>query len=60
MQYWDGAAWVTLPGGSVTGNNKVWRRFPLATSITTNSIRVVVRASLGGYSRLTEIEAIGL
>ena len=22
VQYWDGANWVTVPGGSVTGNNK--------------------------------------
>src|SRR5205823_6861406 len=24
VQYWDGASWITVPGGSVTGNNKVW------------------------------------
>ena len=26
VQYWNGANWVTVPGGSVTGNNKVWRK----------------------------------
>src|SRR6266404_4470520 len=24
-QYWDGSNWITVPGGSITGNNKVWR-----------------------------------
>ena len=58
VQAWNGAAWVTVPGGNVTGNNRVWRKFtfpPLAT----NSIRVVVTRALGSWSRITEIEAYG-
>ncbi|HEY0727223.1 MAG TPA: discoidin domain-containing protein, partial [Pyrinomonadaceae bacterium] len=27
VQYWNGSSWVTVSGGSVTGNNKVWRKF---------------------------------
>ena len=26
VQYWDGSAWVTVVGGSITGNNKVWTK----------------------------------
>ena len=59
VQAWNGAAWVTVPGGSVTGNNRVWRKFTFA-ALTTTSIRVVVTRALGGYSRITEIEAYGL
>ena len=56
VQYWDGAAWAVVPGGSITGNSLVWRTvtFP---AVTTDRIRVVVNASLSSYSRITEIEA---
>jgi large repetitive protein len=56
VQYWDGAAWVTLPGGSITGNNLVWRTITFPT-VTTDRIRVMVNAALGSYSRIVEIEA---
>jgi hypothetical protein len=56
VQYWDGSSWVTISGGSVTGNNKVWKKFTF-TSITTSKIRVLSNASPDGYSRLTEVEA---
>jgi serine protease len=58
VQTWNGSTWVTVPGGSVTGNNKVWRRFTFP-AITTVAVRVVVNASLASYSRITEIEAWG-
>src|ERR1700752_2373048 len=51
-------AWTTVPGGSISGNNKVWRRFIFAP-ITTSKIRVLTNASVDGYSRLTEVEAWG-
>src|ERR1700730_311650 len=41
VQYWNGASWLDVPGGNVTGNNKVWRKFTFP-NITTGSIRVVV------------------
>ena len=58
VQAWNGAAWVTVPGGNVTGNNRVWRKFTFAP-LATNSIRVVVTRALGSWSRITEIEAYG-
>jgi hypothetical protein len=54
VQAWDGAQWATV--GSVAGNNFVWRRVTFAP-VTTTKIRVLVRGSLDGYSRLTEVEA---
>jgi RHS repeat-associated protein len=56
LQYWNGSSWVTIPGCSVTGNNKIWRQFSFAP-IATSKIRVLTNASPDSYSRLTEIEA---
>jgi len=58
VQYWNGTAWVTVPGGSVTGNDKAWRQF-LFTAVTTTKIRVVVNNSRNNYSRIVELEAYG-
>jgi RHS repeat-associated protein len=58
VQYWNGSSWVTITGGSVTSNNKVWRKFSFS-AITTSKIRVLSNASPDGYSRLTEVEAWG-
>ena len=59
VQYWTGSAWATVPGASVTGNNKVWRQFTF-TPITTTKIRVVVNAGAdNAYSRVVEVEAWG-
>jgi hypothetical protein len=58
VQYWNGSGWVNVPGGSVSGNNKVWRRFTFP-SVTTPRIRVQVNGALAGYSRITEVEALG-
>ena len=56
VQYWNGSAWVTVPGGSITGNNLVWRQITFP-AVTTNQIRVVVNGSVDGMSRITEVEA---
>ncbi len=56
VQYWDGVNWTTVPGGSVSGNNKVWRKFSFSP-VSTPRIRVLVTNALAGYSRITEIEA---
>jgi RHS repeat-associated protein len=56
VQYWNGASWLDVPGGNVTGNNKVWRKFTFP-DITTGSIRFVVNGSPDGWSRITEVEA---
>ena len=56
VQYWNGTSWVTIPGGSVTGNNKVWRKFSFAAA-TTDKIRVLVNNALNSRSRIVEVEA---
>jgi YD repeat-containing protein len=56
VQYWTGSAWATVPNGSVTGNNKVWRKFTFAP-LTTDKIRVFVNAATDGWSRIVEVEA---
>jgi YD repeat-containing protein len=56
VQYWNGSGWVTVPGGSITGNNKVWRQFTFS-DITTSKIRVLVNSALSSHSRITEVEA---
>ncbi len=56
VQYWNGSSWVAIPGGNVTGNNKVWKQFTFPT-ISTSKIRVLSSASPDSYSRVTEIEA---
>jgi RHS repeat-associated protein len=58
VQYWNGSSWVTVPGGSVTGNNKIWKKFEFSP-ITTSKIRVLTEAAPDGISRVTEIEAYG-
>ena len=58
VQTWDGSQWVTVPGGDVTGNNKVWRKFTFP-DITTSRIRVSVQQAANGrypFSRIAEIE----
>jgi hypothetical protein len=56
VQYWDGAAWQLVPGGTVTGNNLVWYTvsFP---AVTTTKIRIWVTAALNTWTRITEVEA---
>jgi hypothetical protein len=56
VQGWNGAAWVTL--GTVAGNNLVKRQVNF-TATTTDRIRINSTGGLGGYSRITEIEAWG-
>lgn len=56
VQYWTGTAWSTIPNGSVTGNDKVWRQFK-SLNIATSRIRVVCNNALLGYSRIVEVEA---
>jgi uncharacterized protein (UPF0248 family) len=56
VQYWNGSNWITVTGGNITGNNKVWRKITF-TSITTTKIRVVVNGAQASYSRIVELEA---
>jgi RHS repeat-associated protein len=56
VQYWNGSTWVTVPGGSVSGNNKVWKKITFAP-ITTTKIRVYITATSDNWSRIVEVEA---
>jgi len=57
VQYWNGSAWATVAGASVTANNKVWRQFT-CSPITTSKIRVLVNAGAdNALSRVVEVEA---
>ena len=56
VQYWTGSAWATVPGGSITGNNLVWRKLNF-TAVTTTKIRVVVNTAVDGVARIAEVEA---
>ena len=57
VQYWNGNAWATVPVGSVSGNDKVWRKFTFAR-LTTSKIRVYVTNVAGdNRSQVVEVEA---
>jgi len=58
VEYWNGSAWVAVPGGNVTGNDKAMRTFAFPT-ITTSKIRVVVTNARNNWSRIVEVEATG-
>jgi hypothetical protein len=59
VQFWNGVTWQTIPGATVTGNTKVWRRFNFS-SINTDKIRVVITGSKLTHSTVVEIEAWGI
>ncbi len=57
VQYWTGSAWAPIPGGTVSNNNLVWRKFTFAPLLT-SKIRVSVSATSDGvWSRINEVEA---
>lgn len=57
MQYWDGSSWVTVPGGSISNQNKIWYQFQFPP-IFTQKIRCTITAvGDGSYSRVAEMEA---
>jgi RHS repeat-associated protein len=58
VQYWNGSSWVTVPGGSITGNNLVWKKINFS-AITATKIRVVVNGAIDGVARIAEVEAWG-
>ncbi len=59
VQTWNGSAWVTVPGGMITGNTKALRVITLGASITTTQVRVLVTNGRVHYSRIVELEAYG-
>jgi F5/8 type C domain len=61
IQYRNGSAWVTVPNGIQTNNNKIWSKF-VFSAVTTNSIRVLIHGNIANdsHTRLTEVEAFGV
>ena len=57
VQYWNGSAWVPVPGGTITNNNLVWRQFAFAPLATTKIRVLVTSVADGAWSRITELEA---
>lgn len=57
VQYWTGTEWKAISGGTVQGNKKVKRMFPV--NLTTGKIRLSITGAMDGYSRVTEFEAWG-
>jgi YD repeat-containing protein len=43
VKYWDGSAWVAVSGGTVSSNNKVWKKISFA-ALATSKIRVSAMA----------------
>ncbi len=60
VQAWNGLAWVTVPGGTITGNTKAMRVITLNTPVTTTGIRVLVNMGRVHFSRIVEVEAYGV
>jgi hypothetical protein len=58
VQFWNGTNFVTIPGLTVTNNNKVWRRFTFP-GVTTDKIRFVSHAARLPWSTVIELEALG-
>jgi hypothetical protein len=63
VQFWTGSMWVTIPGGLVRDNNKVWRQFTFP-EVWASAVRVQVHGAVRftsglNYSRIVEIEAFG-
>jgi hypothetical protein len=56
VEYWTGSAWAVVPGGSISGNDKVWRQFVIPVT-STSKIRVIITDSSDDFGRITEIEA---
>jgi peptidyl-Asp metalloendopeptidase len=56
VQYWNGSTWLDIPGGNITGNNRVWRAITFSP-VSTSAIRVLINDALNRYSRITEVEA---
>src|SRR5439155_20398213 len=56
VQYWDGSTWTVVSGGTISGNNLVWRKVNFA-AVTTTKIRVLANAAVDGVARIAEVEA---
>ncbi len=55
----NGGSWSTVPGGSISGNNLIWRKITFTPILGVTNVRVQVTGSLQSYSRIVEIEVWG-
>ncbi len=53
LQYYDGAAWVTFPGGSVSGNTATERNVVFTSPVTASKVRLYTTDTT---ARIKEIE----
>jgi hypothetical protein len=51
--------WVTIPGGKVPGNNRVWRQFTFSPMQAT-AVRAVITKAKFFFARIVELEAWGV
>ncbi len=64
VQYWNGWMWITVSGGLVRDNNKVWRQLTFP-EVWASRVRVQVHGAARhtttarNYSRIVEMEAFG-
>lgn len=58
VEYWNGSSWVIVTGGTVTGNNLIWKQF-IFTPVSTIKIRVLIHSSVDNFGRLTEVQVWG-
>jgi hypothetical protein len=49
---------VTVQGGAVANNNKVWTKLTFP-AVQTTRVRVLVNGAMASYSRVVEVEAHG-
>lgn len=59
VQYFDGANWLPVPNGTISGNTKVWRKITFP-AVSAEKIRVQINASKAPNSILLEVEAFGV
>ena len=53
VQYWNGSAFATVPGGSIRSNNLVWKPIRFS-AVTTSKIRIIVNAAVDGVARVVQ------
>ena len=53
LEYWDGTAWVAIPGGTITGNTSTALVVPFSTNVSTTKIRL--RSTAASYARVKEL-----
>ncbi len=54
LQYWDGAAWVAIPGATITGNTAVARTIVFSEAVTTSRVRIVTSSAFN--ARVQELQ----